>query len=86
MEPEWTKGITNNTICNTYYLVFVFSAVVGVLAVISAFVIPFLSGMSPTMKIMQGLGLVLQGLIAAFLALIAYLLCDRALKPNSRIF
>ncbi len=86
MEPEWTKGITNNTICNTYYLVFVFSAVVGVLAVISAFVIPFLSGMSPTMKIMQGLGLVLQGLLAAFLSLIAYLLCDRALKPTSRIF
>lgn len=86
MEPEWTKGISNNTICNTYYLIFIFTAIGAVIAIISAFILPFLNGISPTIKIMQGITLILNAFIAGFMSLIAYLLCDRALKPQSRIF
>jgi hypothetical protein len=86
MEPEWTKGISNNTICNTYYLIFIFTAIAAVIAIISAFILPFLKGLSPTIKIMQGIALILNAFIAGFMSLIAYLLCDRALKPQSRIF
>ncbi len=86
MEPEWTKGISNATVCNTYYLVFVFTAVSGVIAIITAFILPFLKGLTPTMKIIQIITLLLQAFLAGFLTLMSYLLCDRALKPQSRLF
>lgn len=86
MEPEWTKGISNATICNTYYITFIFMAISAVIAIISAFILPFLKGLSPTVKVMQGIILILNAVIAGFLSLIAYLMCDRALKPQSRIF
>jgi hypothetical protein len=85
MEPEWTKGISNATICNTYYIIFILTAIGAVIAVISAFILPFLKGISPTIKVMQGITLILNAFIAGFLSLIAYLMCDRALKPESRI-
>ncbi len=86
MEPEWTKKISNDTICNTYYLIFIFTAISAVLALISVFILPFLKSLSPTVKIIQAITLILQAFIAGFLSLIAYLMCDRALKPQSRIF
>jgi hypothetical protein len=86
MEPEWTKGISNATVCNTYYLVFVFTAVGGIIAIIAAFILPFLKGLSTTTKIIQVVTLLLQAFLAGFLSLVAYLMCDRALKPQSRIF
>ncbi len=86
MEPEWTKSVSNDTICNTYYLIFIFTFIAAIIAIISAFILPFLKGLSPTVKVMQGITLILNAFIAAFLSLIAYLMCDRALKPQSRIF
>ncbi len=85
MEPEWTKGISNATICNTYYIIFVLTAIGAVIAVITAFVLPFLKGVSPAIKVMQAITLLLNAFVAGFLSLIAYLMCDRALKPQSRI-
>jgi hypothetical protein len=56
-----------------------------VIAIISAFILPFLKGLSPTVKVMQGITLILNAFIAGFMSLIAYLMCDRALKPQTRI-
>ncbi len=79
MEPEWTKKISSNTVCTTYYYIFVIYAILAVLAVIGTIGILF------AYKLPKGLsvGLGFQGLltagIAATLALFQYLVCSRAL-------
>ena len=79
MEPEWTKKINNTTVCNFYYIVFVIAVMAGVLAVIALFVIPFIKGVPPGLKVIQMIGLLSQGALAIAASLAAYLVCDRAL-------
>ncbi len=78
-EPEWSKKISNNTVCSYYYIIFVIAVVAGILAFISLFIIPFLKGIPPGLKVIQIIGLVSQGALAIVSSLAAYLVCRRAL-------
>ncbi len=79
MEPEWTKAIPSESVCNFFYGFFVLYAVILVLSVLTVF------GIFNFGKNMGNFGLVvgLQGIITSLLAgtmmLFYYLVCDRAL-------
>jgi len=86
MEPEWTKkNISNNTLCSYYYVIFVIIAISAIMAVIAAFVVPFIKGISPGMKALQIVTFIIQAVFGVAASLAAYLMCDRALKPTDRI-
>lgn len=84
MEPEWTKRISNESICNFFYAFFIAYAIIaalGVLGLITSFM---------TLKLPKGL-MIAQGFygllmiaLATTMALFHYLVCDRALQPGSR--
>ena len=83
MEPEWTKKIPSDVICNFFYAFFVIYAilaVISVLGLVSLFVLG--SKLPKSLLITQGVyGFVTLGL-ATTMALFHYLVCDRALKPG----
>ena len=85
MEPNWTKKITNDTICNffwAFYLVYAFFAVISLLGFISLFM--FASKMPKGVVITQGIYAFITLGIATTMALFHYLICDRALKPGMK--
>ena len=55
------------------------------MAVIAAFVVPFIKGISPGMKALQIVTFIIQAVIGLAGSLAAYLMCDRALKPSDRV-
>ena len=79
MEPQWTKQISNNTVCSTYYVIFWLYAILLVLALVGTV------GILVAFKLPKGLsvGIGFQGLLSAFilatLCLFQYLVCSRAL-------
>lgn len=85
MEPEWTKKISSNTVCTTYYYIFMLYAVIAVIALIGTI------GILVSFKLPKGLsiGLGFQGLltaaIATALALFQYLVCTRALLADQQV-
>ena len=82
MEPEWTKKISNNVVCNFYYFFFVFYAVVAVITIVGTIAL-FSSIKLPTGMIIASTFQSLIGFaLAATAALFHYLVCDRALKPG----
>lgn len=83
MEPQWTKQISSEVVCNFFYVFFVVYAVIAVVSLVG------LVGVFTFLKVPKGqVGVAgLQGLIALALAttqmLFLYLICDRALKPGA---
>jgi predicted small integral membrane protein len=79
MEPQWTKQISSNFVCTTYYYIFIVYAVLAALALIGTI------GILVSFKLPKGLSVAIgfQGLltasIASVLALFQYLVCSRAL-------
>ena len=84
MEPEWTKKISSNAVCTTYYYIFILYAVIAAIALIGTI------GILVSFKLPKGLsiGLGFQGLltaaIATILALFQYLVCTRALLADQQ--
>ncbi len=78
-EPEWTKKISNQTVCSYYYIMFVIAAAAATLAITTIFIIPFLKGISPGLKMVQIIGLVIQATLALLATLASYLVCSRSL-------
>lgn len=83
MEPQWTKQISSEIVCNFFYVFFVVYAVIAVIALIG------IIGVFSFLKVPKAqLGAIgIQGLIGLALAttqmLFLYLICDRALKPSA---
>ncbi len=83
MEPQWTKQISSEIVCNFFYVFFVVYAVIAVVALVG------LIGVFSFLKVPKAqLGVAgLQGLIALAIGttqmLFLYLICDRALKPSA---
>ena len=81
MEPQWTKQIPSETICNFFYIFYMVYAVIAVISLIG------LIGVFTFLKVPKGQigALGIQSLIGLALAttqmLFLYLICDRALKP-----
>ena len=79
MEPQWTKQISSNTVCTTYYVIFWIYAILAVLALVGTV------GILVAFKLPKGLsvGIGFQGILSASilttLCLFQYLVCSRAL-------
>lgn len=83
MEPDWTKQIPSDIICNFFYVFFVIYAAILAIAVIG-FIGAFVSLKLPKSLLMiNGFTAFITGAIATTNFLFFYLICDRALKPGS---
>lgn len=84
MEPNWTKQISSEVVCNFFYAFFVvyaIFAVISLLGLVGLFV--FASKMPRGVLITQSVYAVVTLGLATTMALFHYLICDRALKPGS---
>ncbi len=79
MEPQWTKKISSETVCTTYYYIFALYVFIAVLAFIGTIFILLNVKMSKSMAVAFGFQGLLSALIASILALFQYLVCSRAL-------
>lgn len=79
MEPQWTKQISSNTICSTYYVIFWLYAFLAVLAIVGTVGILVMYKLPKGLSVGIGFQGVLTASIAATLALFQYLVCSRAL-------
>ncbi len=79
MEPQWTKKISNNAVCSTYYYIYIAYAILAVLAVVGTIGILVAYKLPKGLSVGLGFQGILTGLIAAVLALFQYLVCSRAL-------
>lgn len=81
MEPEWTKNISSEVVCNFFYFFYVIYAVIAILAVFSLISLFFMNVPKGVM-IPIGIQGLLTGTVAAITALFHYLVCARALLPS----
>jgi hypothetical protein len=82
MEPEWTKNISSNAVCNFFYFFFVLYSVIAVFVVftiISLFFMDLPKNILITTSIQN---LLILG-ISITTALFHYLVCARALLPST---
>lgn len=82
-ETHWTDSISNATLCNFFYIFFVIFtiwAIVGVIGLIWLFATTSMSGKGMFAILFN---LIITSGISITAALFHYLICDRALNPNS---
>lgn len=82
MEPQWTKNISSETVCNFFYFFFVVYAVLAVFTVFSVISFFFMN-LPKNVLIATGVQGVLMTVLATTTALFHYLVCARALLPGS---
>lgn len=85
MEPEWTKAIPSETVCNFFYFFFVLYAVIAIFGIIA---VVYTAVVAKNIPKMLFLPLILQGLlptaVAVAGALFHYLVCSRALLSGQK--
>lgn len=81
MEPEWTKNISSETVCNFFYFFYVLYAVLAVFTVFSLIALFFMN-LPKNMLIITSIQGILMTAIATTTALFHYLVCSRALLPS----
>ena len=81
MEPQWTKNISSETVCNFFYFFYVVYAVIAILTVFSIFSLFFMD-LPKNMILMASFQGILMVSIAGVTALFHYLVCARALLPT----
>jgi hypothetical protein len=85
MEPQWTKNISSNTVCTTYYAIFWLYVIVAVLVTVGTLALIFAFKMPRGSAAMFGFQGIMTASLASVLALFQYLVCSRALlaeKPT----
>ena len=85
MEPQWTKSISSETVCNFFYLFFVVYAVIFVVSVLMTIGI-MSSRVKGTLGIALGAQAFVTTLIGGTMMLFYYLVCDRALLKKVEAF
>lgn len=83
MEPQWTKSISSETICNFFYFFHVLYVVIAILAVVSAISLFFMNVPKPALYPMA-FQAVITSVLAGVTALFHYLICSRALLSSGR--
>ena len=85
MEPEWTKAIPSETICNFFYFFFVVYAALVIFGIVAMIYTAIVAKNIP--KVLY-LPLLLQGILPTTLAvagaLFHYLVCSRALLSGGK--
>lgn len=83
--PQWTDSISNNVICNYFYVFFIIFAVWAAISLLGGVWIFATTKMSFGMLIGVIFNVLLSFGISATSALFLYLICDRALKPSMTV-
>lgn len=81
MEPEWTKNISSEVVCNFFYFFYVVYAVFAILAVFSLIALFFMD-LPKNMLVVASAQSLLMLAVAGTTALFHYLVCARALLPS----
>lgn len=81
MEPQWTKAISNETVCNFFYFFYVLYAVLAIISVFGLVGVFFMNLPKNVLIATSIQGLLMAGL-AGTTALFHYLVCSRALLPS----
>lgn len=81
MEPQWTKNISSETVCNFFYFFYVVYAVIAVFTVFSLVALFFMDLPKNMLVAVSIQGLLMVG-VATATALFHYLVCARALLPS----
>lgn len=81
MEPEWTKNISSETVCNFFYFFYVVYAVLAIFTVFSLVALLFMD-LPKNLLVVSGIQGILMVGIATVTALFHYLVCARALLPS----
>lgn len=81
MEPQWTKNISSETVCNFFYFFYVVYAVIAVFTVFSLVALFFMDLPKNMLVAASIQGLLMVG-VATATALFHYLVCARALLPS----
>ncbi len=79
--PQWTDKISNNVVCNYFYVFFIIFAVWAAISLLGGVWIFATTKMSVGMLIGVIFNILLSFGISATSALFLYLICERALKP-----
>jgi len=79
MEPQWTKNISSNTVCTTYYAIFWLYVIVAILVTVGTLALIFAFKMPRGSAAMFGFQGIMTASLASVLALFQYLVCSRAL-------
>lgn len=83
MEPQWTKAIQSETVCNFFYFFFVLYAVIAVISIVSLIYMLTATSIPKAMV----LPFIVQGLVPMAIAitgtLFNYLVCSRALLKQA---
>ena len=80
--PEWTDKISNNALCNYFYVFFIIFSVWAALSLVGGIWVFSTTKMAFSMLIGIMLNILLSFGISATSALFLYLICERALKPS----
>ena len=81
MEPQWTKNISSETICNFFYFFYVIYAVLAIMSVFGLVGVFFMD-LPKNILIATSIQGLLMATVAGTTALFHYLVCARALLPN----
>ncbi len=81
MEPQWTRAISSEVVCNFFYFFFVIYAVLAVFAVFS-FIALFFGDLPKNVLIPTAVQSLLMLALAGTTALFHYLVCARALVSS----
>lgn len=81
MEPQWTKNISSETVCNFFYFFYAVYAVLAILSVIGLIGV-FFMGLPKNILIATSIQGILMAVLAGATALFHYLVCARALLPS----
>ena len=81
---DWTDKISDNVLCNYFYVFFVIFAVLAALSLVGGIWIFSTTKMTFGILIAFIFNILLSFGISATSALFFYLICERALKPSSR--
>jgi hypothetical protein len=81
MEPQWTKNISSETVCNFFYFFYVVYAVLAIFTVFSLGALFFMDLPKNILVVTTIQGVLMTG-VATATALFHYLVCARALLPS----
>ena len=80
--PQWTEKISDNVLCNYFYVFFIIFAVFAAISLIGGVWIMASSKVSFGVLVGLVFNVLLSFGISATSALFLYLICERALKPT----
>jgi hypothetical protein len=83
--PQWTDKITDNVLCNYFYIFFIIFSVWAALALLGGVYIFASTKMTIGMLLALVFNILLSFGISATSALFLYLICERALKPAMKV-